>query len=153
MGSNMNSEDQQKYNRIRKAGNRCQETTPKAKSVVDSRDNKGRGRPPLSPDGPMTPEQLVEKRKVCVRKRRLSEKRRKAVSHRSDRQPVSGMEEEKGWRTQRHTWMSKLVLKRQEKIQEVKNRKKNRRCWVPENLKPCPGVHGFLQPDLGARVQ
>lgn len=45
------------------------------------------GRPPLSPSGPLTPEQLAERRKISVRRARLGEKRRRAVSCRRDRQP------------------------------------------------------------------
>ena len=44
----------------------------------------------------MNPEQLVECRKACVKKGRLSEKRRKAVETRRDRQPESRQEEGSG---------------------------------------------------------
>ena len=44
----------------------------------------------------MNPEQLVECRKACVKKGRLSEKRRKAVEARRDRQPEIRQEEGSG---------------------------------------------------------
>ena len=45
------------------------------------------GRPTLLPSGPLTPEQLAERRKLSVRKGRLSVKRQKCSSMRKDRQP------------------------------------------------------------------
>ena len=48
-----------------------------------------RGRPPISPSGPLNSAQLVEIRKLSVRQARLGEKRRRAVSCRRDRQPLN----------------------------------------------------------------
>ena len=53
------------------------------------REGRSRGRPSLSPSGAMTEEELVERRKAWMKRERLGEKRRRAVSCRRDRQPAA----------------------------------------------------------------
>ena len=65
-------------------------STPETHKMKFSRgqsERRPRGRPPISPSGPLNSAQLVEIRKLSVRQARLGEKRRRAVSCRRDRQP------------------------------------------------------------------
>ena len=92
-GSNMSEEEKAEYNRKTTAKSRNQTTPPEARRSGEgggsggAGEGRGRGRPPLLPGGPMTKEELAESRKLWMKRARLGEKRRMAVSCRRDRQP------------------------------------------------------------------
>ena len=114
-------EDPKEYNRKSVAKNRGQdipEPTRKSPAVTeDGEVRKKRGRPSNSPSGPQSSETRNENAKKYVKKKRLSEKRRKAVGQRKDKKKGEGEEgEEEEDRDENENIKKGVLFKRNKNI-------------------------------------